>query len=128
MAEDVAADAELSAREFKRAGIRVDWRVVDTEETFRAALFEFDPQVILSDFSMPQFDGMAALCLARDLCPDTPFLFVSGSLGEESAVRALQSGATDYVLKSSLIRLPAAVSRALGVRPSAWHRNAGAPR
>ena len=113
LAEDVAADAELSVRELKRAGMRVDSRVVDSEETFRHALFEFDPQVILSDFSMPQFDGMAALHLARDLAPDVPFLFVSGSLGEDHAIRALKNGATDYVLKSNLIRLPTAVTRAL---------------
>ena len=114
LAEDVAADAELSMREFKRAGMRVDWRIVDSAEAFRAALFEFDPEVILSDFSMHGFDGIAALQLARDLAPDTPFLFVSGTLGEEHAIRALKNGATDYVLKTNLIRLPTAVARALG--------------
>ena len=113
LAEDVAADAELSVRELKRAGLRIDWRVADSEASFRRLLFEFDPQVILSDFSMPNFDGMAALNLARDLVPDVPFLFVSGTLGEEYAIRALKSGATDYVLKTNLIRLPAAVERAL---------------
>jgi diguanylate cyclase (GGDEF)-like protein/PAS domain S-box-containing protein len=114
LAEDVASDAELSARELKRSGMRVDCRVVDSEQAFRSALFEFDPQVILSDFSMPHFDGMTALHLARDLAPDVPFLFVSGSLGEDYAIRALQNGAIDYVLKTNLIRLPAAVTRALG--------------
>jgi diguanylate cyclase (GGDEF)-like protein/PAS domain S-box-containing protein len=113
LAEDVAADAELSMREFKRAGMRVDWRVVDSPEAFSAALFEFDPEVILSDFSMCGFDGLAALQIARDLAPDTPFVFVSGTLGEEHAIRALKNGATDYVLKTNLIRLPAAVTRAL---------------
>jgi len=113
VAEDVATDAELSLRELKRAGMRIDARVVDSDQAFRRALFEFDPQVILSDFSMPQFNGMAALHLARDLSPDVPFLFVSGTLGEEYAIRALKDGATDYVLKTNLIRLPAAVTRAL---------------
>src|SRR6266566_1403706 len=75
-------------------------------------LREFSPDVILSDFSMPGFDGMAALALARDLAPDTPFVFVSGTLGEEYAIRALRNGATDYVLKTNLVRLPAAVERA----------------
>ena len=112
-AEDVEADAELSMRELKRAGLRISARVVDTEASFHAALREFLPQVILSDFSMPQFDGMAALHLARELAPEIPFLFVSGTLGEEYAIRALKNGATDYVLKSNLIRLPAAVERAL---------------
>ena len=114
LAEDVAADVELSVRELKRAGMRVEWRVADSEEALRRALLEFKPHVILSDFTMPQFDGMAALRLARELAPDTPFLFVSGTLGEEHAIRALRNGATDYVLKTNLIRLPAAVARALG--------------
>lgn len=113
LAEDVPTDAELAVRELKRAGMRITCRVADTEQTFRAALTEFGPHVILSDFSMPQFDGMAALQLARELAPDTPFLFVSGTLGEDYAIRALKNGATDYVLKTNLIRLPAAVERAL---------------
>ncbi|HVJ11200.1 MAG TPA: diguanylate cyclase, partial [Burkholderiales bacterium] len=113
LTEDVVADAELEVRELKRAGMQFKHRVVDSEETFTRALEEFAPDVILSDFSMPGFDGMAALALARELSPDTPFIFVSGTIGEEYAIRALKSGATDYVLKSNLMRLPAAVERAL---------------
>jgi len=113
LTEDVAADAELEVRELKRAGLRVSHRVVETEASFTAALEEFSPDIILSDFSMPGFDGMAALAIARELRPDTPFIFVSGTIGEEYAIRALKSGATDYVLKSNLVRLPAAVERAL---------------
>ncbi|MGH8733051.1 MAG: response regulator, partial [Burkholderiales bacterium] len=113
LTEDVAADAELEVRELKRAGLRVQHRVVDREETYERALREFVPDVILSDFSMPGFDGMAALALAREACPDTPFIFVSGTIGEEYAIRALKSGATDYVLKTNLVRLPAAVERAI---------------
>jgi diguanylate cyclase (GGDEF)-like protein/PAS domain S-box-containing protein len=62
---------------------------------------------------MPNFDGMAALAMAREMCPETPFIFVSGTIGEEYAIRALKNGATDYVLKTNLVRLPAAVERAL---------------
>jgi diguanylate cyclase (GGDEF)-like protein/PAS domain S-box-containing protein len=113
LTEDVASDAELEVRELKRAGLRVAHRVIDSQDSFEAALREFAPDIILSDFSMPQFDGMAALRLATELCPDVPFIFVSGTIGEEYAIRALQSGATDYVLKSNLVRLPAAVERAL---------------
>src|SRR5688500_13291765 len=113
LAEDVAADAELELRELKRAGLGVVHRLVDTEQSFGRALREFAPDVILSDFSMPGFDGMAALAIARDQCPDTPFIFVSGTIGEEYAIRALKNGATDYVLKSNLVRLPASVERAL---------------
>src|SRR6267142_3314535 len=113
LTEDNAADAELELRELKRAGLRIAHRVADTEQGFVSALREFCPDVILSDFSMPGFDGMAALALARELAPDTPFVFVSGTLGEEYAIRALRNGATDYVLKTNLMRLPPAVERAL---------------
>src|SRR5438067_1839310 len=113
IAEDVAADAELEIRELKRAGLRVTPRIVDRPDDFVAALREFTPHVILSDFSMPGFDGMEALALAQEISPDTPFVFVSGTIGEEYAIRALKGGATDYVLKTNLVRLPAAVERAL---------------
>jgi len=111
--EDVRADAELEVRELKRAGLRVAYRLVETEEAFREALQEFRPELIISDFSMPHFDGMFALALSRELAPDVPFIFVSGTIGEEYAIRALRNGATDYVLKNNLVRLPAAVERAL---------------
>jgi diguanylate cyclase (GGDEF)-like protein len=113
LTEDVPADAELEVRELKRAGLAVSHRTVDSEPAFVGALREFAPDIILSDFSMPGFDGMAALALARQLSPDTPFIFVSGTIGEEYAIRALRNGATDYVLKSNLVRLPAAVERAV---------------
>ncbi|MBI2509343.1 MAG: GAF domain-containing protein [Betaproteobacteria bacterium] len=113
MIEDVPHDAELEMRELKRAGLRVTHRLVETEEAFRAALREFRPELIISDFSMPHFDGMFALAIARELAPDVPFIFVSGTIGEEYAIRALKNGATDYVLKNNLVRLPAAVERAL---------------
>jgi diguanylate cyclase (GGDEF)-like protein len=113
LAEDNADDAELELRELKRAGLRVTSKIVDSRLEFTRALGEFDPQVIISDFSMPNFDGMEALRLATELAPDTPFLFVSGTLGEDYAIRALKNGATDYVLKSNLVRLPAAIERAI---------------
>jgi len=111
--EDVADDAELALLELGRSGLHADQRVVENRKSFVDALREFAPDVILSDFSMPGFDGMAALALVREICPDTPFIFVSGTIGEEFAVRALKSGATDYVMKTNLVRLPAAVERAL---------------
>jgi diguanylate cyclase (GGDEF)-like protein/PAS domain S-box-containing protein len=113
LAEDVPADAELELRELKRAGLRVRHLVADNEQAFERALREFVPDIILSDFSMPGFDGMAALAMARELTPETPFIFVSGTIGEEYAIRAMKNGATDYVLKTNLLRLPAAVERAL---------------
>jgi diguanylate cyclase (GGDEF)-like protein/PAS domain S-box-containing protein len=113
IAEDSRTDAELNVRELKRAGLAVEHRVVDTEREFARELGEFFPDVIISDFSMPHFDGMAALALSRQLVPETPFIFVSGTIGEEYAIRALKNGAIDYVLKTNLVRLPAAVERAL---------------
>jgi diguanylate cyclase (GGDEF)-like protein len=113
LVEDMPTDAELEVRELKRAGMRVVHKLVETEGSFREALSEFAPHLIISDFSMPHFDGMWALSLARELAPETPFIFVSGTIGEEYAIRALKNGATDYVLKSNLVRLPAAVERAL---------------
>ncbi len=111
--EDVATDAELEVREFRRSAIACDFRRVETASEYRRQLDEFNPQVILSDFTMPHFDGMEALAIARQSHPHIPFIFVSGTLGEEYAVRALKNGATDYVVKSNLIRLPAAVERAI---------------
>jgi diguanylate cyclase (GGDEF)-like protein/PAS domain S-box-containing protein len=113
LVEDVASDAELSLRELKRSGIACLGCRVETEHEFRRQLVDFRPEVILSDFSMPQFNGMAALAIAHAEYPDIPFIFVSGTLGEEYAIRALKSGAADYVLKDNLMRLPPTVERAL---------------
>ncbi|TMH75329.1 MAG: diguanylate cyclase, partial [Betaproteobacteria bacterium] len=113
LVEDMAIDAELEMLELKRAGLSVTPSIVDSEKSFVGALREFAPDVILSDFSMPGFDGTTAVALAREMRPDTPFIFVSGTIGEESAIDALKSGATDYVMKTNLVRLPAAVKRAM---------------
>jgi two-component sensor histidine kinase/CheY-like chemotaxis protein len=80
---------------------------------YRAALERERFDLILSDYSLPGFDGFAALDIATEKTPETPFIFVSGVLGEEIAIDSLRNGATDYVLKQRLIRLPAAVSRAI---------------
>ncbi len=111
--EDVQTDAMLGVREMRRSGMNVEYRRVDTEPAFVASVADFKPDIILSDYSMPEFNGMAALGLAKATCPHIPFIFVSGTLGEDFAIRALKKGAADYVLKSNLIRLPAAVTRAI---------------
>jgi diguanylate cyclase (GGDEF)-like protein len=111
--EDVEADVELALHELRHSGLRCEGRCVETEDDFRRELEEFRPHVILSDFSMPHFDGMTALAIARELHAEIPFIFVSGTIGEEYAIRALKNGATDYVLKNNLVRLPSAVERAL---------------
>src|SRR5216684_4188778 len=125
MVEDVEDDAFLVARELKRAGLVVDSRRVDREADFRRELGEFRPHVILSDFNMPQFDGMHALVIARETVPDIPFIFVSGTLGEDYAIRALKNGATDYVLKSNLVRLPPVVERAVSEAAARTQRKRG---
>ena len=113
MVEDEPHDAEMAMRSLRKSGLHCVSLRVDTEDAFREALKEFQPDVILSDFSMPLFDGMSALAIANQQLPDVPFIFVSGTIGEEYAINALRNGATDYVLKGNLARLAPAVERAL---------------
>ena len=81
--EDVPTDAELEFRELRRGGLDCVMQRAETSEEFLRLLDEFEPHVILSDFSLPAFDGLSALDVARKLRPETPFLFVSGTIGEE---------------------------------------------
>lgn len=111
--EDSADDVQLALHALKRDGVEAVWRQVDSESAMRAALSEARPDAILSDFSMPGFDGLHALRLARDIAPEVPFIFLSGTIGEERAIEAIRMGATDYVLKGSMRRLGTAVKRAL---------------
>jgi DNA-binding NtrC family response regulator len=113
MLEDVATDAELCERELRRGPFTPTFHTVDTREAFEQALDRFHPDVILSDFTLPAFNGMDALELARAKVPEVPFIFVSGTIGEDRAVEALRRGATDYVLKERLRRLVAVVIRAI---------------
>jgi diguanylate cyclase (GGDEF)-like protein len=113
LVEDSAVEAELSIRAIRRAGIESVYLRVETEPALRDAVREFGPDIILSDFSLPRFDGLSALKIAREIAPDLPFVFVSGTIGEERAIEALQCGAMDYVLKHNLARLAPAVRRAL---------------
>lgn len=111
--EDVPTDAELIQFELTEAGTTFIPRCVADKASYLKALDEFSPDIILSDYSLPSFDGLSAMKLAMDKCPDVPFIFVSGALGEETAVELLKQGATDYVLKNRLFRLGPAVARAL---------------
>ncbi len=111
--EDNAADAELISRRLRADGLTVRCQVVAEEPPFRQALAEFAPHIVLSDFSLVGFDGLAALAIARTMSPSTPFVFVSGTIGEERAIEALKRGATDYVLKDNLRRLAPAITSAL---------------
>ena len=113
MVEDVPAEAEISAYHLKAAGIACTIRRVERESDFREALRRWRPNVVLSDFTLPEFDGMEALGIASTVAPDVPFLFLSGTIGEERAIQALRCGAVDYILKSNMARLGPAVRRAL---------------
>src|SRR5579862_5547420 len=113
MVEDSTADAELAIWRLKQGGYVCAPRRVVTAADMRAALTAELPDIILSDFSLPQFDGIAALAIAREMAPDIPFIFLSGTIGEERAIEALRSGAIDYVLKTNPKRLVPAVKRAL---------------
>jgi hypothetical protein len=111
--EDRSADAELMMLELQREGIAFAAKRVWTETDFSDRLRNHAPDLILADYSLPSYDGLAALKLAEQECPGTPFILVSGGLGEEIAIEALHHGATDYVLKQRLTRLGPAVRRAM---------------
>src|SRR2546423_5008584 len=113
MVEDELPDATLVEHTLKEGGFDFVFQRVDSEQAFLQELDRFDPSLILSDHGLPAFDGFSALSIAQNKAPDVPFIFVTGSLGEEMAIKALKSGATDFVLKHRLSALPQAVHRAL---------------
>jgi diguanylate cyclase (GGDEF)-like protein len=111
--EDSEADAKLAIWGLREAGYNCSYRCAESETAMRAALRAELPDLILSDFSLPRFDGMSALAVAIDEAPHVPFIFLTGMVGEELAIEALKCGAIDYVLKSNPMRLAPAVKRAL---------------
>ena len=116
LVEDNPADAELVTRLLTKAGIPFSIRRVSSESSFRRELVAGSPDVILSDYQLPAFDGIAALNIARTLAPDVPFIFISGVISDERASRALREGAVDYIGKDRPARLPEAVRRAITQR------------
>lgn len=111
--EDRWQDAELIQAQLEAEGFTCDVHRIETRAEFEAALAGGGYDLILSDYSLPTFDGLAALAISREQQPDVPFIFITGTLGETIAVETLQRGATDYIIKDRLTRLPAAVRRAL---------------
>src|SRR5580704_2649160 len=111
--EDDPRDAELNGAMLSARWPGCEIVRVDNREDFVRELGESDFDVILSDYSMPGFDGQSALGIAREKKPEIPFIFVSGTIGEDAAIEALKKGATDYVLKHRLMRLIPAMDRAL---------------
>ncbi len=113
MVEDSAEDAELIQDQLTEAGLSADFLRVDNEIHLRDSLRGGNFDLVLSDYDIPGFSGDAALEIIRTHYPHIPFIYVSGAMGEDIAVQALQNGATDYILKHNPVRLPAAASRAI---------------
>ena len=118
--EDNAPHAELVEHFLREAGLEFQLTRVETRDAFIAQLEQEPLDMILSDYALPAFDGYAALAIAKEKSPHTPFIFVTGTMGEEVAIETLKNGATDYVLKTRLARLGPAVQRAM--RESAERR------
>ncbi|MDG5800750.1 response regulator [Marinilabiliaceae bacterium ANBcel2] len=113
IAEDLAEDAEIAIRKLKKEGVDFTYRVVETEADFTKELYSFKPDIVISDYSMPTFNGMEALKIVRKYPKYTPFIMLTGSINEETAVSCMKAGANDYVLKEQIKRLPFAVHEAL---------------
>jgi PAS domain S-box-containing protein len=111
--EDDEADADLVQKSLENDGVLCTVTRVDTEAAFRGSLATGGFDLILADYTLPEFDGISALNLAREMSPDVPFIFLSGTLDEEVAIHALKIGATDYVFKTRLSRIAPSVRRAL---------------
>lgn len=115
--EDVSSDADLMEWELIDSGVSFTSKRVTTEQAYRQGLRDFDPDLILSDYDLPQYTGMLALIEAKERRPDQPFILVTGAAGEEEGVFAevVARGANTYVLKDRLDQLGPAVKRALGL-------------
>lgn len=111
--EDNDTDAELMKHELRKGNIIFESKCVETREDFKKSLEDFAPDLILADYTLPAFDGRSALRISNEKLPYVPFIFVSGTIGEDFAIESLKSGATDYVLKDRMSRLAPAVNRAL---------------
>ena len=123
--EDNESDAKLLTRELRRAGLDFEIHRVDTRDDYFRALSVHKPSLIISDYSLPGFDGLSALGFARQMLPDAPFIFCSGTIGEERAIESLRLGATDYIHKDNLRRVGPAVKKALAeAQERVWRREA----
>jgi len=121
LVEDSAVDAELIIDALQQAGYHASWRRVEGEVAYRAALDQDLPDAILSDWTLPGFSGRAALEIARERCPEVPFLYVTGTTEESCAIEALRQGANDFVYKHQLAVLGAALARLLAVASERRH-------
>src|ERR1700743_2179528 len=120
--EDNPDDALFTERQLKSGGLNCAIKRVDSRTDFEKELEGQPLDLILCDFSMPEFNGVAALKYARKKRPEIPFIFLSGTIGEEVAIEALREGATDYIIKDRLSRLVPSVRRALRESEEAGER------
>lgn len=111
--EDTQSDADLLVRELKKSGFIFSSEIVQTRETFENALQNFKPDLILSDYNLPSFDGETAFFIKQKKSPNIPFIIVSSAIGDEKAVELIKKGVTDYVLKDKLFSLAPKITRAL---------------
>lgn len=113
MLEDIPTDAELLGRELEKANMSFSLRRVETKADFLKELKDFTPDLIISDYTLPQFDGMSALRLAKEHAPDVPVIMATIPINEETAVECMKAGAADYVIKDRLARIAPAVKSVL---------------
>lgn len=111
--EDSMPDYEIIRIQLVNAGYKLNITHVEKEKEYASMLRSNTYDIILADYNLPGFDGFAALRLRNEICPDTPFICISGSIGEETAIELIKEGAVDYILKDRLVKLPSAVKRAL---------------
>ncbi len=116
MLEDNEADAQLIRHELHRAGLTTVTERIDSENAFTSAVRDFEPDVVLSDHSLGQFDSFSALEILREVRPTAPFIIVTGSITGAQSVASIRAGAEDLVLKACLSRLAASISDALAIR------------
>lgn len=114
--EDLPTDVEISERELSKAGLAFVSLRVETEDGLKKALHSFKPDIVVSDYSMPSFDGMSALVMVLEFDPYLPFIILTGSMNEDIAVSCMKAGASDYVIKEHIARLPYAMREALELK------------
>lgn len=114
--EDMDADFELAEGELRKHGVTCISRRVETSADLIKALDDFNPDIVISDYSLPQFNGMEALHITKKHTPDLPFIILTGTLKEDLAIECMHQGATGYVIKEHIDSLSSAVNSALAVK------------
>jgi PAS domain S-box-containing protein len=124
MLEDVVTDAKLNAIQLSKDGFNFTYKLVSSEDSYIKAIKEDPPDLILSDYSLPQFNGLEALEILQNISPEIPFIMVTGSLDDETAAQCIKQGAWDYVIKERIVRLGPAVKNALQIRDETLKKKA----